>query len=162
MDEAGFAHVGLVQVPEDGGIGLAVGQAEHSSYKSMFDSCTNLERGPQLLPATSLGKTCYRNMFYNCAKLENAPVLAATKLAQGCYQRMFYGCAKINYIKMLGKENYRNDAFFSDNTNWLGGFASTGELWLDSSLSPVTNYGSTWNKIVPVGWTVKYVGIDDQ
>ena len=40
--------------------------------------------------------------------------------------------------------------------------ASTGELWLDSSLNPVTNYTTTWNKIVPDGWTVKYVGIDDQ
>ena len=40
--------------------------------------------------------------------------------------------------------------------------ASTGELWLDSSLNPVTNYTTTWNKIVPAGWTVKYVGIDDQ
>ena len=132
-----------------------------NAYKSMFDSCTNLERGPQLLPATSLGKTCYRNMFYNCAKLENAPVLAATKLTQGCYQRMFYGCTKINYIKMLGTQNYRYDAFFSDGTNWCGGVASTGELWLDSALKPVTNYLSTWNSIVPEGWTVKYVGIDE-
>ncbi len=131
-----------------------------NAYKSMFDSCTNLERGPQLLPATSLGKTCYRNMFYNCAKLENAPVLAATKLAQGCYQRMFYGCVKINYIKMLGTQNYRDDAFISDGTNWCGGVAATGELWLDSSLNPVTNYTTSWNKIVPAGWTVKYV--DDQ
>ena len=133
-----------------------------NAYKSMFDSCTNLERGPQLLPGTSLGKTCYRNMFYNCAKLENAPVLAATKLSQGCYQRMFYGCVKINFIKMLGKENYRDDEFLSDGTNWCAGVATTGELWLDGSLNPVTNYGSSWNKIVPAGWTVKYVGIDDQ
>lgn len=133
-----------------------------NAYKSMFDNCTNLVRGPQLLPATSLGKTCYRNMFYNCSNLENAPVLAATKLAQGAYQRMFYGCVKINYIKMLGKENYRDDCFISDGTNWLAGVSETGEIWLDSSLNPVTNYTSTWNKIVPAGWTVKYIGIDDQ
>ena len=128
-----------------------------NAYKSMFDSCTNLKRGPQLLPGTSLGKTCYRNMFYNCASLENAPVLAATKLAQGCYQRMFYGCAKINYIKMLGTQNYRDDAFISDGTNWCGGVAASGELWLDKSLNPVTNYTTSWNKIVPAGWTVHYV-----
>ncbi len=133
-----------------------------NAYKSMFDSCTNLERGPQLLPGTSLGKTCYRNMFYNCAKLENAPVLAAKKLSQGCYQRMFYGCAKINYIKMLGKENYRDDAFFSDGTNWCGNVAASGELWLDAALNPITNFSGSWGKIVPAGWTVKYVGIDDQ
>lgn len=128
-----------------------------NAYKSMFDSCTNLERGPQLLPATNLGKTCYRNMFYNCASLENAPVLAATKLAQGCYQRMFYGCAKINYIKMLGTQNYRDDCFISDGTNWSAGVAASGELWLDKSLNPITNYTTSWIKIVPAGWTVKYV-----
>ena len=127
-----------------------------NAYKSMFDSCTSLVRGPQILPATSLGKTCYRNMFYNCSNLENAPVLAATKLAQGAYQRMFYGCAKINYIKMLGTQNYRDDCFISDGTNWCGGVAATGELWLDSSLDPVSNYTTTWNKIVPAGWTVHY------
>lgn len=133
-----------------------------NAYKSMFDSCSNLVRGPQALPATSLGKTCYRNMFYNCSNLESAPALAATKLSQGCYQRMFYGCAKLSCIKMLGKDNYRNDAFFSDGTNWCGGIAASGELWLNSALNPVTDYGSTWNTIVPAGWSVKYVGIDDQ
>ena len=132
-----------------------------NAYKSMFDSCTNLERGPQLLPATSLGKTCYRNMFLDCAKLENAPVLAAAKLTQGCYQRMFNGCVKITYIKMLGKEGYRDDEFISDGTTWCGNGAAAGELWLDASLNPVSNYGSSWNKIVPAGWTVKYVGIDE-
>lgn len=133
-----------------------------NGYKSMFDSCTGLVRGPQTLPATTLGKTCYRNMFYNCSSLENAPVLMATKLAQGAYQRMFYGCAKVNYIKMLGKQNYRDDTFFSDSTNWCAGVAATGELWLDASLNPISNYSGTWGKIVPAGWTVKYIGVDDQ
>ena len=58
--------------------------------------------------------------------------------------------------------NYRDDCFISDGTNWCGGVAASGELWLDKSLNPITNYTSSWNKIVPAGWTVKYVGIDDQ
>ena len=136
---------------------MSVGE---NAYKSLFDGCKNLLDAPAL-PAQTLGKTCYRNMFLNCSNLENAPVLAATKLAQGCYQRMFYGCEKINYIKMLGKENYRDDCFFSDGTNWCGNVSATGELWLDSTLKPVTDYTTSWNKIVPAGWTVKYVGIDD-
>ena len=74
---------------------------------------------------------------------------------------MFYGCVKINYIKMLGTQNYRDDAFFSDGTNWCGNGAAAAELWLDASLNPVSNYTSSWNKIVPAGWTVKYVGIDE-
>ncbi|MBP5720378.1 MAG: hypothetical protein J6W82_04880 [Bacteroidales bacterium] len=133
-----------------------------NAYKSMFDSCTSLEHGPQVLPATTLGETCYRNMFYNCSSLVSAPVLAATKLSKGAYQRMFYGCGLLSSITMLGTQNYRDDAFFSDGTNWCGGISATGELWLDSSLNPVTNYTTSWNKIVPAGWTVKYVGIDDQ
>ncbi len=136
---------------------MSVGE---NAYKSLFDGCINLLDAPAL-PAQTLGKTCYRNMFLNCSNLENAPVLAATKLAQGCYQRMFYGCKKINYIKMLGKENYRDDCFFSDGTNWCGNVSATGELWLDSTLNPVTDYTTSWKKIVPAGWTVKYVGIDD-
>ena len=128
-----------------------------NGYKSMFDSCENMEHGPQTLPATSLGKTCYRNMFYNCSKLENAPELLATKLSQGAYQRMFYGCAKISSIKMLGKENYRDDCFISDGTTWCAGVASSGTIYLSIDLDPVSNYSTTWNKIVPEGWTVEYV-----
>lgn len=132
-----------------------------NAYKSMFDSCTSLEHGPQILPATELGNTCYRNMFYNCSSLEDTPELPATALVSGCYQRMFYGCSKVNYIKMLGKEDYSDDAFFSDNTNWCAGVAATGELWLDPSLRTAVEARTTWGKIVPSGWTVKYIGIDD-
>ena len=128
-----------------------------NAYKSMFDSCTNLVRGPQVLPATTLGETCYRNMFYNCSSLVSAPVLAATKLSKGAYQRMFYGCGQLNKVKMLGKENYRDDAFFSDSTNWCAGVAASGELWLDSSLNGISNWSTTWGKIVPEGWNVIFV-----
>ena len=131
-----------------------------NAFKSMFDSCTNLVSGPQILPATTLGATCYRNMFYNCAKLENAPILPATALSTGCYQRMFYGCSSLKKVKMLGKGEYTNDAFFSDGTNWCGGVAATGELWLDKSLKTAVEAGTTWGKIVPSGWTVKYIGVD--
>jgi hypothetical protein len=47
--------------------------------------------------------------------------------------------------------------FISDGTNWCAGVAASGELWLDKSLNPITNYTNTWNKIVPAGWTVHYV-----
>ena len=75
---------------------------------------------------------------------------------------MFYGCVKINYIKMLGTQGYRDDCFISDGTNWCGNVAASGELWLDAALNPITNFSGSWGKIVPAGWSVKYVGIDDQ
>ena len=129
-----------------------------NAYKSMFDSCTSLEHGPQILPATTLNETCYRNMFYGCSALEDTPILPATKLVKGAYQRMFYGCTKVNYIKMLAKEGYRDDEFFSDGTNWCAGVAATGEIWLDPSLRSAVEAGTTWGTIIPAGWTVKYVG----
>ena len=134
-----------------------------NAYKSMFDKCTNLVRGPQYLPATSLGETCYRNMFYNCSNLEYAPDLPATNIdsKKGVYQRIFWGCSKLNHIKMLGT-TWRSDAFISDNTTWATGVAATGEIWLDASLQSVYQDTETWGKIIPAGWTVKFVGIDDQ
>ena len=129
-----------------------------NAYKSMFDSCTSLEHGPQILPATTLNETCYRNMFYGCSALEDTPILPATKLVKGAYQRMFYGCTKVNYIKMLGKEGYQDNIFFSDGTNWCAGVASEGEIWLDPSLKSAVDAGTTWGTIIPAEWTVKYVG----
>ncbi|MBP5721669.1 MAG: hypothetical protein J6W82_11495 [Bacteroidales bacterium] len=131
-----------------------------NAYKSMFDGCTNLVRGPQYLPATTLGATCYRNMFYNCKNLEYAPELPATTLVSGAYQRMFWGCSKLNHIKMLGT-TWRSDTFVSDNTNWCAGVASEGEIWLNSTIKDASNWNTTWGTIIPAGWTVKYVGIDD-
>lgn len=131
-----------------------------NAYKSMFDGCTNLVRGPQYLPATNLGAFCYRNMFYGCSNLEYAPDLTATVLISKAYQRMFYGCTKLSHIKMLGA-NWIQDVFVSDGTTWCAGVAPTGEIWLNSKIKDASNWNTTWRTIIPAGWTVKYVGIDD-
>lgn len=126
-----------------------------NAYKSMFDSCTNLVRGPQILPATKLGNTCYRNMFYNCSSLEYAPDLPATTLVSGAYQRMFFGCARLNHVKMLGT-NWQQDVFVSDGTNWCAGVAESGTICLNKALENVSNWSSTWNTIIPAGWSIEY------
>ena len=127
-----------------------------NAYKSMFDSCTNLVSGPEILPATTLGETCYRNMFYNCSSLEYAPALPATSLAKGVYQRIFWGCAKLDKITMLGK-NWREDVFKSDGTTWCTGVAAEGEIWLDASLENAANWSTTWGAILPANWTIHWV-----
>ena len=121
----------------------------------MFDSCTSLEHGPQILPATSLGETCYRNMFYNCSALEDTPILAATTLKKGAYQRMFYGCRKVNYIKMLGT-GWIDTVFISDGTNWCAGVASEGTIVLNKAIENATDWNTTWGTILPAGWTVVF------
>lgn len=133
-----------------------------NAFKSMFDKCSNLVRGPAKLPATALGKTCYRNMFYGCTSLEFAPELRAASLVSGAYQRMFWGCSKLNCIKMYGKI-WRDDVFISDNTTWATGVAETGDIYLDDSLKDIyeledkTSWNNTWGKIIPAGWTPHFV-----
>ena len=45
-----------------------------------------------VLPATTLTKSCYQNMFFGCGKLQTAPELPATTLTQDCYKFMFKYC----------------------------------------------------------------------
>lgn len=42
-----------------------------------------------------MGNDCYREMFYNCTSLTQAPNLSATTLAAGCYWSMFAGCTSL-------------------------------------------------------------------
>ena len=152
------AHDNLIDAYE---LVLPMNSLITNAYKSMFDSCPNLERGPKELPAMSLNNTCYRNMFYGCSSLVYAPALPATTLVNGCYQRMFWGCSSLTHIKMMGK-NWRNDVFFSDgNTLWCAGVPSEGEgeriLYLNKDIENAKNWSTQWGTIIPAGWTVEFV-----
>ena len=57
-------------------------------YKEMFSGCTALTRAPELR-AISLYDYCYQNMFSGCTALTTAPALRATLLRDYCYQNMF-------------------------------------------------------------------------
>ena len=59
-------------------------------YRNMFNGCTSLATAP-VLPATTLTNYCYYSMFYGCTSLATAPVLPATTLANSCYMSMFAG-----------------------------------------------------------------------
>ncbi len=59
-------------------------------YKNMFSQIVGFTRAPEL-PATTLAEECYYEMFYECTGLTTAPELPATTLADGCYYNMFNG-----------------------------------------------------------------------
>ena len=64
-------------------------------YFNMFSLCSSLISAPEL-PATALAENCYDNMFSGCTSLTTAPsILPATTLAAGCYTRMFRGCSSL-------------------------------------------------------------------
>ena len=124
----------------------------NSSYKSLFHDCTNLVKGPKILPATSLNNTCYRNMFYNCQALTSAPIISnpTTYNASGWYQQMFYNCKNLHTIVFLDTKTYASGNF----TNWVSGISGTGTFYVgDSSNNPFgANRG---NNAIPTGWTVE-------
>ncbi len=62
-------------------------------FSSAFYFCSNLEKTPKELPATTLEQVCYSSMFYYCEKVTEVPELPATTLADECYNSMFYGTA---------------------------------------------------------------------
>ena len=64
------------------------------AFESLFNGDTHILT-PPLLPAISLSRSCYTNMFYWCTNLITAPELPATTLASDCYSSMFQGCTSL-------------------------------------------------------------------
>ena len=71
-----------------------------SCYEGMFAGCANLLNPPQL-PATVLAEWCYGNMFAGCTSLTTAPELPATELAKKCYANMFSACTSLTEAPVL-------------------------------------------------------------
>ena len=73
-----------------------------SCYSEMFSKCTGLTTVP-ILPATTLANGCYALMFNGCTGLTTLPedLLPATTLADNCYQQMFNGCIGLTTAPIL-------------------------------------------------------------
>lgn len=65
-----------------------------SCYSNMFYGCTSLTTAPEL-PMATLAFGCYDSMFQGCTSLTTAPELSATTLVEGCYDSMFQGCTSL-------------------------------------------------------------------
>ena len=118
-----------------------------SCYYNMFYKCTSLTLAPEL-PATTLADGCYLYMFSSCTSLTTAPELPATNLANVCYGAMFNNCPNLNYIKAMFITDPSTGSYTN---NWVTGVSSTGTF--------VKNVNATWDvtgtKGIPTGWTVE-------
>ena len=72
-------------------------------YTNMFYGCTGLTTAPAL-PATTLTESCYAGMFYGCTGLTTAPALPATKLTKSCYNRMFAECKGLTTTPVINAD----------------------------------------------------------
>ena len=70
-----------------------------SCYHSLFENCHSLTNAP-VLPATTLSKNCYLQMFKGTA-ITKAPKLPATKLAPYCYKNLFENCQSLTSASEL-------------------------------------------------------------
>ena len=83
-----------------------------SCYYEMFFGCAGLTAAPAL-PATTLAQGCYNGMFRGCASLTAAPALPATTLADSCYYAMFGGCAGLTAAPALPAETMTSNCYFA-------------------------------------------------
>lgn len=120
---------------------------ERSCYEKMFYNCSNLTSAPEL-PATTLADNCYYQMFRYCSRLTTAPVLPATTFASQCYKEMFSDCSSLNYIKCLAT----NLSGYNATYNWVNTVASTGTFVKPSSTDWSSKTGTSG---IPSGWTVE-------
>lgn len=114
-------------------------------YSEMFCFCSSLIAAPEL-PATTLAQNCYYQMFLGCSSLTKAPILAATNLEIYSYERMFCNCYSLNYV-----ECYASDISATGCTEgWLANVSQTGVFIRNS-----TTAWTTGTSGIPNGWTVQ-------
>ena len=106
-------------------------------YANMFNKCENLTTAP-LLPATNLASFCYFQMFQHCARLISSPALPATDLAESCYHRMFGDCASIVVAPVLRGEIMKKSCYESM-------FAYCSSLLIAPELSSTTLYDNCYD-----------------
>ena len=107
-----------------------------SCYFYMFGGCSYMTAAPEVLPAMTLARACYWNMFRSCFNLTTAPLLPATTLVEKCYSEMFRICSKLSSVTCLATNIEESNNFLN---NWLQGAGSdesvtTRTLYVDPSL----------------------------
>ena len=79
-------------------------------YQQMFRNCQGITTAPEL-PATTLANNCYQAMFYNCSGLTTAPALPAPTVVRECYTSMFYGCSSLTTAPDLNAPRLYQDSY---------------------------------------------------
>lgn len=111
----------------------------------------------------------FGRMFSQCTKLISPPELPATTLVKSCYYNIFYGCSKLTYIKVgftawpdmssSSASNYRATYEWTNLTqNTTGTFVCPAALPQQFNASGNNTSGSSLSNAsnaIPYGWTVQ-------
>ena len=113
-------------------------------YLNMFYGCTSLIGGPEL-PSNNLAEHCYASMFQGCTSLTKTPKLQATHAEYGCYTNMFNGCTSLREVYCITYDNVGNMG-----SNMCNGVAQTGTFYKYYLISTESFPIGT----IPTDWTV--------
>ena len=112
-------------------------------YSQMFQGCTNLVTAPKVIGSSAMtwsGDYCWSDMFHGCTSLVNAPQLPATTLGTQCYWFMFEGCTALETAPVL-------PALTLNNQCYQGMFDSCSSLNYIKAMfttAPSTTYTRNW------------------
>ena len=116
-------------------------------YANMFNNCSVLTDVYEIdLSADEIGREACLQMFYNCERLEKAPVLNIATLSNGCYKNMFKGCSKLNEISCFATDISATDCTY----DWVSGVSRRGTFYKSANMSDWT----TGDNGIPEGWDV--------
>lgn len=126
----------------------------HSNCKQMFMNCTALTSA-SVPTATTLMPNCYESMFQGCTSLVAGPELMATNIdVESCYKTMFSGCTSLKSITVHfpnWKGSPNNPTY-----HWLENVAKEGTIHGPSTLN--NNKYQGYSTYFPSNWTVDSTG----
>ena len=70
------------------------------AYQNMFRMCFRLVQAPEIM-ATTLYRLCMGSMYYNCYNLKEIPEFHVTTLGERCFDTMFYQCTSLTKAPKL-------------------------------------------------------------
>jgi len=121
-------------------------------FEGFFSSDENLISAENLvLPATTLSRHCYMNMFSWCTGITKAPVLPAASLNYMCYVFMFWECTSLSHVTCLATDISYTYSGTKCTDGWLSGVAASGTFVKAAGMTgwPTGTSG------IPSGWTIQ-------
>lgn len=117
-------------------------------YDEMFKQNYELKQPPKILPALTLAEYCYHEMFEYCYEIENSPILPALYGVKNCYENMFTYCQKIKKITCL----LRNQTTVDCTRDWVRyDQRECGSLYI----YPGAHWGNDSDSDVPRNWFIR-------
>lgn len=85
-------------VVDSSGLVLPATSLKRDSYANMFIFCKKLEKCVMELPSSTVPYRAYQSMFNGCSSLKTGPLIKATSLGEQAMQGMFMNCTSLESI----------------------------------------------------------------